>query len=304
MYDRKPPAHENPFEFLRAATPYVRQFRNRIFVIKIGGDLLAEPEARQDIAEQLSLLHHFSIKLVLVHGGGPQVDELCRKLDIPIRKIAGRRVTTPEALEVTKMVLAGSVQMDLLAEMRSAGLPVVGLSGVDAGLTKAQRRPPVMVVEDAQTSAHEVDYGLVGDIVGVDASILETLVNGGFVPLVAPLSGSDKGEIFNTNADSMAAALAVALKAEKLFFLLRVPGILQNAEDPLTLVNYMTLTDLRKLEESGAVKAGMRPKVAAIQTALKGGVKRVHLISGFKPDALLREIFTNEGSGTMVVDDA
>ena len=124
MYDRKPPAHENPFEFLRAATPYVRQFRNRIFVIKIGGDLLAEPEARQDIAEQLSLLHHFSIKLVLVHGGGPQVDELCKKLDIPIRKIAGRRVTTPEALEVTKMVLAGSVQMNLLAEMRSAGLPV------------------------------------------------------------------------------------------------------------------------------------------------------------------------------------
>lgn len=289
------------FHILRAATPYVNQFREKIFVVKVGGDLLGDPAHRAHLADQLTVLHQLGIRMVVVHGGGPQVDEACRRLGIPIVKVAGRRVTTPEVLDVAKMVFAGSMHLDLLSELRRQGTPCVGLTGIDAGLLEARRRPPVLTRPDGDEAQREVDFGLVGDIDSVDASVLLHLVGGGYVPVIAPLSANDEGEVFNTNADTVAAAVAAAVGAEKLLFLVNVPGVLSDAGDATSLIPYLDLPELEGLVADGTLVGGMRPKARATGDALRGGVSAVHVISGLKPDALLSEVFTNQGSGTMIV---
>ena len=288
-----PLAHD-PFELLHSTAAYVRRFRNRTFVLKVGGALLEDRAVSRALCRQVSLLWSFSIRVVLVHGGGPALDALCEKLALPVEKVGGRRVTSPAVLEAAQMVLAGTEHTRLLADLRACGVPAVGLSGVDAGLLKATKRPPVA------TAAGPVDFGLVGDVDAVDPAVIERLLEGGFLPVVAPLSGDDEGEVFNTNADTVAAELAVALKAEKLVFLLEAPGVLQDAARPETLIPHLTLEALDALESEGALKGGMGPKAAAIRRALGGGVPAAHLVGGTSPDALLTEIFTNEGSGTMV----
>jgi acetylglutamate kinase len=285
-----------PYETLRSAARYVRQFRGRTFVIKLGGEVLEDATIRARACQQIAVLSSFGIRVVIVHGGGAELDAACRDLDIPVEKKAGRRVTTPAVLEAAKMVFAGPVHLDLLAALRAAGLPCVGLTGVDAGLLHAHQRPPVMV----KSTGELADYGLVGDIDVVDPGILTHLLAGDYVPVIAPLSGADTGAIYNTNADTIAAAVAVALGAEKLFFLLKVPGLLEDATDARTLVPHCDLAQLAALESAGALKDGMLPKARAISHALTGGVRAVHLISGIIPDALLEEVFTNEGSGTMI----
>ncbi len=290
----------NPFSFLRAATPYVRDFRGKTFVVKLGGAVLEDAAARRHLCDQLSLLHHFSIRLVVVHGGGNEADALCGRLGVPVEKIAGRRITSPAALEACTMVYAGSLHSALLAEMRALGLPCVGLSGLDAGLVQARRRPPLLVKDDAGIE-RKVDFGEVGDVEAVRPRLLEHLLEGGFVPLVAPLSGDDHGAIFNTNADTIATELAAALRAEKLFFLLEAPGLLRDPDDPRSLLSFLKVSELDGLAREGVFRAGMRPKIAATRKALAAGVRGVHMIGGLKQDALLREIFTNEGSGSMIV---
>ena len=292
----------NPYATLRSAAKYVRQFRHKTFVVKLGGELLDQPNTRKAVAEQLALLWSFSIQLVIVHGGGSSLDQLCESMDLPIAKVGGRRITSPAVLDAAKMAFAGKVHMDLLADLRAAALPCVGLSGVDAGLVTATKRPPVQVQADGAVAPATVDFGLVGDIQSVDPSVLTHLLQGGFVPVIAPLTGDDAGAIFNTNADTLAAAVAVALKAEKLFFLLKVPGLLADVKKPTSLVPFATVEKLSQLERSGAISAGMRPKIDAAKKALAGGVPSIHLVSGVAPDALLMEVFTNEGSGTMIAE--
>lgn len=284
------PRSANPFAALHHAAQYVRRFRNRPFVVKLGGEILEDPLLRQGVAAQLALLWSFSIPIVVVHGGGSGLDALCRAMDLPTTKVDGRRVTTPEVLDAAKMAFKGRTQMDLLAALEAAGLPAVGLSGQDAGLVKAHRRP-----------AGEVDYGLVGDVDSVDPAVLRTLLDGGFVPVVAPFSAGPDGQVYNTNADTVAAEIAAALGVEKLFFILKVPGLLQDVQDPSSLVPLADLALLAELD--GAIKDGMKPKLAAARRALAAGVQSVHLVSGSRPDAILAEVFTNEGSGTMLVAD-
>ncbi|HJW09741.1 MAG TPA: acetylglutamate kinase [Holophagaceae bacterium] len=291
------PFAANPYATLKSAAQYVRRFRNKTFVVKLGGELLADPKARKAACEQIALLWSFSIKVVVVHGGGGGLDELCDRLDIPVAKVAGRRITSAEVLEAAKMVFAGSLHTDLLAELRACGLPAVGLSGVDAGLISAVKRPLVDVDGEA------TDFGLVGDIESVDPAVLQHLLDGNFVPVVAPLSGDDAGAVFNTNADTIAAEVAAALQAERLFFLLGVPGLLRDLANPASLLSQATLGDLAILESDGIIGGGMRPKAAAIKKALQGGVQAAHLVSGTASDALLVEVFTNEGSGTMILAD-
>lgn len=298
------PFHSDPFDTLRSAAKYVRRFRDRVFVVKLGGEVLDDPVARKGVAEQLALLWSFSIPVVVVHGGGSGLDALCGTLGHPVAKVAGRRITDAGALEAAKMAFAGTLNTDLLAELRAAGLPGVGLSGVDAGLVTATKRPPVPVVADGETRPQLVDFGYVGDIASVDPALLKHLLDGGFVPVLAPLTGDDEGRVFNTNADTLAAAVATALRAEKLFFLLKVPGLLRDASQPSTLVPFAEVAELDALEAQGAVHGGMRPKLAAARLALSGGVASVHLVSGVQPGALLTEVFTNEGSGTMLVAQA
>jgi acetylglutamate kinase len=291
-------AQNSPFDPLKDAAKYVRAFRDKTFVVKLGGDILADSTLRRSVCGQLALLSNFSIPLVVVHGGGPAVDALEQQLGLTSQKIAGRRVTSPETLAAAKMSLKGAVQMDLIADLQAAGLLAVGLSGQDSGLLRSRRRAPVEI--DGQT----VDFGCVGDIESAEPRLLRHLISGGYVAVVAPFTADAEQQILNTNADSVAAAIATSLGAEKLFFVLKAPGLLSNPDDARSLLPLVDLARLNELETSGAIQSGMRPKIAATRSALAAGVHTVHLVSGLLPDAILAEVFTNEGSGTMIVSSS
>ncbi len=285
---------------LKGALRYVRAYRDQVFVVKLGGDVLADPRAVDGIAAQVSLLSSLGIRLVVVHGGGPQATALSRRMGAEPRIVAGRRVTDDDALAVAKMVYAGQLNVDLLAALRAHEAQAVGLSGVDADLITAHRRPPVKVVDDnGQTQT--VDYGHVGDLDRVDPRVLRTLLDARFVPVVASLAGDGDGNVFNVNADTVAESLAVALRAQKLIFLTGAPGVLRDREDPSSLIAFADPDDLASLLASGAVAGGMRPKVEACIRAATGGVERTHIIDGRVADALLLEVFTGAGCGTMIV---
>ncbi len=285
----------SPFDPLKDAAKYVRAFRDKPFVIKIGGDIIADPALRQSVCGQLALLHSFAIPLVVVHGGAPTVDALCERLGLTREKVGGRRITSPEVLEASKMALKGTTQMDLLSAMHAAGLQAVGLSGQDAATVRSHRRPPV------EAEGRMVDFGCVGDIEQTDAKLLRHLLTGGYVPVVAPFTVDANHQILNTNADTVAASIAIALGVQKLFFVLKAPGLLSNPDDSSSLLPLVDLARVAELEGSGAIQRGMKPKIAAARAALAGGVESVHLVSGVLSDAILAEVFTNEGSGTMFV---
>ena len=282
---------------LKHAVPYIRIFKGKTFVLKAGGGALERESTARDLVEQIEVLHQVGIRVVLVHGGGTQSTDLARALGAETRFVEGRRVTDAKALEVATMVLNGAVNTHLLAVCRSVGLPAVGVSGVDAGLIQARKRPPV------QVGGERVDFGFVGDIEGVDPKVLTDLMDAGYVPVVSPLSAAEDGTVLNINADTIASALAVALQAEKLLFLTGAPGILERADDPGSLVSYTDLAGLRRLKDEGGLLRGMLPKTSAIEAAIQGGVRRVHILSHDLPDGLLAEVFTNEGVGTLVVED-
>ena len=284
---------------LKQALPYIRLYRGRTFVIKAGGALCGDDAALRDIAEQVSVLCELGVRVVLVHGGGPQTTAVSDKLGLETNFVNGRRVTSPETLAVAVMTLNGSVNTAMLSAFRAVALPAVGISGVDAGFINAVRRPPQIVEQNGVRTA--MDFGLVGDIVAVDASVVTRLLDAGVVPVVSPLSAADDGQVLNLNADTVASTLACALGAEKLIFLTDTTGLLEDKRKPASLVSYVDIAGLSALAASGAIDAGMLPKIEAASAALRGGVKRVHMV-GYKGRAtLLLEVFTNEGSGTLVV---
>lgn len=285
---------------LKGALRYVRAYRDNVFVVKLGGDVLRDPEVLDQVAGQISLLSSLGIQIVVVHGGGPQASALITRLGGEPRMVAGRRVTDDAALEVVKMVYAGTLNTDLVAALRSHQLQAVGLTGVDADLLHAHRRPPVSVVDDAGAT-RKVDYGHVGDIDTVDPRVLRTLLGARFVPVVASLAGDEEGNVYNVNADTVAEHLAIALRAQKLIYLTGVPGVLRDRTDPSSLVTFAEPDDLAELMASGALAGGMRPKVEACIRAATGGVERTHIIDGRAPDSLLFEVFTGAGYGTMIV---
>jgi acetylglutamate kinase len=285
---------------LKGALRYVRAYRDQVFVVKLGGEVLADSRALDSVAGQVSLLSSLGIRIVVVHGGGPQATALSRRLGEEPRIVAGRRVTDDGALEVAKMVYAGQLNVDLLAALRAHEAQAVGLSGVDADLISAHRRPPVQVVDDAGKTL-TVDFGHVGDLDRVDPRVLHTLLESRFIPVVASLAGDGEGHVFNVNADTVAESLAVALHAQKLIFLTGTPGVLRNREDPASLIAFADPDDLAALLASGVIAGGMRPKVESCIRAATGGVERTHIIDGRAPDALLLEVFTGAGCGTMIV---
>ena len=282
---------------LRHALPYLRIFKNKVFVLKAGGDAFLTNESTRALMEQIGILHQVGIRVVLVHGGGPQSTALAKRLGLTTQMVEGRRVTDAETLEVSTMVLNGEINTRIVAVCRALGIPAIGLSGVDGGLIKATRRPPV------QVAGQTVDYGFVGDILGIDTSILLKQLDNDLVPIVSPLSADDHGTLLNINADTVAAMIACELKAEKFVMATGAPGILESLEDPRSLISYVDRAGLRRLREEGKISGGMLPKAAAIERALSGGVPRVHVISYAQADSLLLEVFTNEGTGTLVVND-
>jgi acetylglutamate kinase len=283
---------------LRHAVPYLRVYKRKVFVLKAGGDAFVSDETTRALVEQIGILHQVGIRVVLVHGGGPQSTELSKRLGLTTRMVEGRRVTDAQTLEVSTMVLNGEINTRIVAACRALGVPAIGISGVDGGLIKASRRPPVK-----QPSGETVDYGFVGDILGIDSSIISKQLENDLVPIVSPLSADDHGVLLNINADTVAAAIATALKAEKFILATGAPGILESLDDPRSLISYVDRQGLRRLRDEGKISGGMLPKAAAIERALAGGVPRVHVISYSQPDSLLLEVFTNEGTGTLVVND-
>src|ERR1700730_8369954 len=285
---------------LKSAAPYIRMYKNKIFVIKAGGAVFSDEASTRGLIEQVAILHQVGIKTVLVHGGGPQLDALQATLGIETRMVNGRRVTDQKSIDVTSMALNGLINTRILAICRALDIEAIGLSGVDAGLIRARRRPPVPISEG---SSELVDYGFVGDMDAVNSSVLLRLLDNGLMPVVSPLSADSNGTLLNINADTVAAAIGGALSAEKLVLCTGAPGILERVEEPGSVISYTDIQGLKRLRDQGSLKDGMLPKATAIENAIRGGVRRVHVISYRAADSLLAEVFTNEGTGTLVVAD-
>ena len=284
---------------LRSAAPYIRMYKGKTFVVKAGGGVFAEPALTRALVEQIGILHYFGVRVVLVHGGGPQLTELSAALGVPTRMVEGRRVTDEKSIEVSAMVLNGLINTRVLAICRDLNIDAVGISGVDAGLVRAHKRPPLALASNGEM----IDFGFVGDIDAVDTTVLQKLLDNGLMPVVSPLSADESGTLLNINADTVAAALGAALGAEKLILCTGAPGILERVDDPTSVVSYTDLAGLKRMRDERRIVDGMLPKAKAIEDAIRGGVRRVHVISYSAPDGILAEVFTNEGTGTLIVPD-
>ena len=283
---------------LKHAAPYIRLFKGKVFVLKAGGEVLADPVQTKALMEQVGILYQVGIRIVLVHGGGPQSTQLATALGMETTFVDGRRVTDGDSVEVATMVLNGQINTRVMAACRDLQIPAVGISGIDAGLIRAHKRPVVEREGEAP-----VDYGFVGDIDAVDADVLRKQLDNGLMPVVSPLSCDESGTILNINADTVAAAIAAELDAEKLILATGAAGVLEDVNDPRSLISYIDRAALDKLRDDGKLADGMLPKAAAIDAALANGVSRVHVISYKMADSLLLEVFTNEGTGTLVVNN-
>lgn len=283
------------------ALPYIRRFWGKVVVVKYGGNAFmgeaerasplgsekpAEARALASFAQDIVLMRSVGMLPVVVHGGGPQIGELMGRLGKVPEFRGGMRVTDAETLEIARMVLVGKVNREIVSAMNVHGALAVGLSGEDANLLTAVRRPG--------------DLGFVGDVEVVDPSIVERLLTQGLIPVVATVAADSTGQAYNINADSVAGALAVALGAEKLVFLTDTEGLRADREDPASLLRVVTTAEIEAMIASGAATDGMVPKVEACARAVRGGVARAHILDGRVQHALLLEIFTDEGVGTMV----
>ena len=280
-------------EVLIEALPWLEEFFGKTIVIKYGGNAMVNDHLKECFAEDMVFLRQVGIHPVVVHGGGPQISQMLKALGIHSEFKGGLRVTTPEAMDVVRMVLNGKVSRELVGLINAHGPLAVGLSGEDAALFSASQRKPII-------DGEPTDIGLVGDVVGVDASAVVDLIHAGRIPVVSSVAPNedDATEVLNVNADSAAAALASALGAHKLVILTDVDGLYADWPDKNSLVGRIGVEDLRDLLPE--LESGMRPKMEACVRAIDGGVQQAHIIDGRKPHSILNEIFTTAGVGTMV----
>ena len=291
--------HAATIHALRNASPYIRLYKGKVFVVKAGGAVFGDAALTRALIEQIAILHYLGVRVVMVHGGGPQLTELTDALGVNTRMVQGRRVTDESSIDAISMVLNGLINTRILGICRDLDIEAVGISGVDAGLVRAHKRPPVKI----GSSGELVDYGFVGDIDEVDPTAVRKLLDNGLMPVVSPLSADDNGVLLNINADTVAAALGAALGAEKLILCTGAPGILGEISDAGSLISYIDLQGLKRLRDDGRIADGMLPKAKAIEDAIRGGVRRVHVVSYQAPEGILGEVFTNEGTGTLIVAD-
>lgn len=288
-------------DLLREALPYIQKFKGKIFVVKLSGKVTERPEILQSLAEEIVLCHQVGIRIVVVHGGGDQVTRLAERLGIEQKIVLGRRVTDDATLEIAKMIFAGKINTEVAAALHRLGAPTVGLTGFDGHLIRARRRAPQRILNPKTGREETIDYGHVGDIEAVEGRLLLLLLENGYLPVVCSLAADEQGNIFNINADTIAAELAAALDAEKLLLLTDVDGIFLKRDDPTTKLSRLTLAQLMELLADRRLAEGMLPKADAILRLLARGQTDVHIINGCRRNALLQEIFTDEGSGTMIV---
>jgi acetylglutamate kinase len=291
--------HDTTIHALRNASPYIRLYKGKTFVVKAGGAVFGDAALTRSLIEQIAILHYLGVRVVLVHGGGPQLTELTAALGVSTRMVQGRRVTDERAIDATAMVLNGLINTRILAICRDLDIDAVGLSGVDAGLVRAHRRAPVHLPGEAEP----VDFGFVGDIDSINVSVIRKHLDNGLMPVISPLSADNRGTLLNVNADTVAAAIGAALAAEKLILCTGAPGILERVSDLSSVISYTDLAGLERMRAAGSLVDGMLPKAKAIEDALRGGVRRVHVISYSASDSILAEVFTNEGTGTLIVAD-
>ena len=290
--------YNNTISALNNAAPYIKLYKDKIFIIKIGGELLRDISSARKLLKQIATIHQFGIKVILVHGGGPQLTEMIEKSGQVSEFNNGRRVTDQSTISLAVMVLNGEVNTKLLAISVELGIPAIGISGIDGGMIVTKKRE-----KNKDETGALIDYGYVGDISSVNMDILNTQLDAGYIPIISSLTANTDGVILNVNADTIAATIAYELSAEKLILMTSVPGILMDTNDKTSLISYINHDSLKKMKSNGKLTDGMLPKVDAIGLALDNGVSRVHIISSNSEDSLLTEIFTNHGTGTLIVKD-
>lgn len=280
-------------EILAKALPYIRKFHGKTMVIKYGGNAMTDPALQAAFAADVVLLKLVGINPVVVHGGGPQIEHLLKRLGKEGQFVHGMRVTDAETMEVVEWVLAGQVQQDIVGLINQAGGKAVGLTGRDGGLIRARK----LRLTDPVDKTTEHDVGQVGDIVGIDPSVVKALQDDAFIPVVSPLGFGEDNESYNINADVVASKLAMVLQAEKLLMLTNISGVLDKAGALLTDI---TAREVDALLEDGTISGGMVPKIAGALEAAKSGVQSVHIVDGRVPHALLLEILSDQAFGTMI----
>jgi acetylglutamate kinase len=280
-------------EILAQALPYIRQFHGKTMVIKYGGNAMTDPALQAAFAQDVVLLKLVGINPVVVHGGGPQIENALKRLGKTGEFIQGMRVTDAETMEVVEWVLGGEVQQDIVGLINQAGGKAVGLTGRDGAMIRAQK----LKMLDTANPAVEHDIGQVGDIVSVDPSVVKALQDGAFIPVISPIGFGDNNESYNINADVVAAKLATVLQAEKLLMLTNISGVLNKSDELLT---ELSARQIDALFADGTISGGMMPKISGALDAAKSGVKAVHIIDGRVPHVLLLEILTDQAFGTMI----
>ena len=284
-------------EILLEALPYIRRFYNKTIVIKYGGHAMIDDELKDSFARDVVMMKYVGIHPVVVHGGGPQIGDFLKKLGIDSKFVQGMRVTDEETMDIVEMVLVGKVNKEIVGLINRHGGKAVGLSGKDGNLIRAEKY--YLSEEKAKDTPPEIiDIGLVGKVRAINAGLIESIEQDGFIPVIAPTGVGENGETYNINADIVAGEVAAALKAEKLILLTDVEGVLDNEGH---LINTMNDRDVVDMIQTGTIKGGMFPKVKCCMKALKGGVKKTHIIHGRLKHAILLEIFTDMGIGTEIV---
>ncbi len=279
-------AIEDAASVLVQALPYIQRFRNKVVVVKYGGNAMAPGGRAEQFAQDIVLMQSVGLKPVVVHGGGPQITDLMARLGKKAEFRNGLRVTDAESLEITRMVLVGKVNRELVSDINRHGPLAVGVSGEDAGLITATQ--------------HDPDLGFVGDVARVNPSLLLRLLEQDLIPVIATIGMDDAGQAYNINADTVAGAIAVSLDAEKVVFLTDIEGLRRDVTDPASLISRITAAELRLLLRDGTVAAGMIPKIEACLHAVEASVRSAHLIDGRRKHVLLLELFTDSGIGTMI----
>ncbi len=293
MTDLSSIAPRDKAEILAQALPYIRKFHGKTMVIKYGGNAMTDPELQQDFAEDVVLLKLVGINPVVVHGGGPQIEQALNRLGKKGQFIQGMRVTDAETMEVVEWVLAGEVQQDIVGLIHHAGGKAVGLTGRDGGLIRARK----LKMLDHKDPSIEHDVGQVGDIVAIDPSEVKALQDDAFIQVISPIGFGENNESYNINADVVASRLATVLQAEKLVMLTNIPGVLDKAGQ---LLPELTPQQIDALIADGTISGGMLPKLAGAIDAAKAGVNAVHVVDGRVPHSMLLEILTDQAYGTMI----
>ncbi|UZE91881.1 MAG: acetylglutamate kinase [Methanosarcinales archaeon] len=283
---------------LTEALPYIKEFRGSIVVVKVGGHVMADPKNMEEIAKDVVLLHQIGIMPIIVHGGGPEITREMKKRGKKPEFIAGLRVTDDDTLKITEVVLIENVNKCIVSLIEKHGAKGAGLSGKDGKLITAKKKSPQRVVVEG--AEQEVDLGWVGEIASINPEILVKAIEEGRIPVIAPVAVDAQGNSLNVNADTAAGDIAAALHAKKFIILTDVPGILENTSDPKSTISQLSINEARALVQKGTIQKGMIPKVEACIHALEKPVEKVHILDGSRPHALLLELFTGKGIGTMI----